>query len=89
MPDKEQLIEIVFDKKTKVFFKKPSRQTLGLAMAKGASDPLASVEVVIENCYDSGDVTKEVLMNDVGYLFSMSTVINQVLGLKATEVKNG
>jgi len=84
-----ELIEVVFDKKTKVFLKKPTRQTLGLAMAKGASDPLASVEVVIENCYDSGDVTKEVLMNDVGYLFSMSTVINQVLGLKATEVKNG
>ena len=72
----------------KAFFKKPNRATLGLAMAKGANDPLTSVEIIVENCYVGGDISKKELLEDVSNLFALSGVVNQIIGTKAVEVKN-
>lgn len=82
-----ELKEVIIDGKS-VFFRKPTRAALGLAMAKGANDPLASVEIIIENCYEKGEISKDELLNDVANLFALSSVINQIIGVKTIEIKN-
>lgn len=71
-----------------IYLSKPTRQNLGLAMTKARSNPLGYAEVIIQNCYIAGDVSKEDLLNDGGMLTSLLNVMDDIIDSKEVEVKN-
>lgn len=77
--------EISFDSGEKCYLKKPTRATVGLAMSKARTNPLAMVDVILQNCWLGGD---EVIREDVGFHVGMAEQIDKIIGTKSATVKN-
>jgi len=69
----------------KCYLSEPDRKTMGLAMTRSRKNPLAMAEVVIANCWISGD---DSLKKDVGFLTSLSGTVDSLIGAKEIEVEN-
>ena len=82
----ENLITLTVNGK-EVRFKKPDRKVVSLAMTKAGKDVLEATEVLIENCYVDGDLTKRDLIDNVGYLLGVSQKINDIIGVAEVELK--
>jgi hypothetical protein len=80
------LITLVIDGKM-VRFKRPDRKIVSLAMSKAAKDMLDATEVVVNNCYVDGELTKEDIVGNVGYLMGISTKLNDIIGVVEVELK--
>ena len=68
----------------KAYFKAPDRNILGLAMKKGMDNPLASIEVVAQNCFLAGD---KVLLEEDAYFLSVSKVLGEMMQVKEASLK--
>ena len=71
-----------------ITIKKPSRAVVSMALSKGMVDPLAQAEVIIENCYVDGTMTKEAVLADVGLLIGINAQYAKLIGYKQVEIKN-
>ena len=71
-----------------VFLKKPSRAVVSMSITKAATDPLAQSDVLIENCYIGGTLSKEDVLNDVGLLLGIQSKVTSIIGMKTVEIKN-
>lgn len=71
-----------------IYLKKPSRAVVGLCLTKGAVNPVAQAEVIIENCYCGGSLGKEAILADTGLLLGINSKMQEILGVKVVEVKN-
>jgi hypothetical protein len=78
-----QVFEIDIDGRT-IILAKPSRQVAGLAMAKSRTNPLAMVEVVVENCtlWGSDDI-----LEDAGALISLQAHIDEIFQTATVSLK--
>jgi hypothetical protein len=70
-----------------VRLKRPSRQVVSLAMAKAAKDVLDATEVLVENCYHDGDLSKEDILGNVGILMGISQKTNEIIGVVEVSLK--
>lgn len=71
-----------------IYLKKPTRAVVGLVLTKGAANPMAQAEVIIENCHCGGSLKKEVILADTGLLLGINAKMQEILGVKTVEVKN-
>lgn len=63
--------------------KKPTRAQVGHAMSAG-SDPVKKAEILITNCWVEGD---EQIKTDPGLLIGAIPTLDQIIEVKAAEVK--
>ena len=75
--------EFNIDGKT-CFLKKPDRNTLGYAMKKGQSNPMAIAEVILESCWLDGD---EEIKTDDDLFLGVASKIDALVEIKAAELK--
>jgi|GEM_PF-820865 len=83
-----EVLHLPFGDGKECYLKQPDRRVLGLAYAKGAKDPLASAEVLLNNCWLAGD---EEVKTGVGYLLAISDLANEIAGrvnVEAVEFAN-
>ncbi len=64
--------------------KKPNRALVALMLSK-SRDPLAMVDIFLENCWVDGDVD---LKEDTGFNYSVMEKIDDIIGKKTVELKN-
>lgn len=80
---------IVFDDGAWAFFKKPTRQVMGLAMTQARTNPLAMVDVIVKNCLvESSDGLDLKSDEGLGYLMGLAEKVDEIIGTKKAEVKN-
>jgi hypothetical protein len=83
----KQLHRDVFEVKTgnKVcYLKRPDRKTLSAADAIGSTDPMRYNEVILENCWLSGD--NEIKTND-NYFLEVVPVLAELVDFGRAEIK--
>ncbi|MCT4614552.1 MAG: hypothetical protein N4A49_06720 [Marinifilaceae bacterium] len=66
------------------YLKKPSRKTLGAAAVVGQNDPMKYNEILLNNCWLSGD--KE-LKTDDSYFLGLSAKLSELVEIKEGEIK--
>jgi len=64
-------------------FKKPTRDILKMAAAKGTNDPIGYLELVGENCYIAGD---RELLDDDDYFMAVMPMLNDLAETKTAEL---
>ncbi len=64
--------------------KKPNRALLSLMLSK-SRDPLAMVDILLENCWVDGDAE---LKEDTAFMYSVMEKIDDIVGKKTVELKN-
>lgn len=93
---KERLIEkhpngklIEFEDGEWAFFKRPNRQTIGLAMTKARSNSLAMMDVIVANCLVDSSQGLDLKSDDgLGYLMGLAERVDEIIGTKKAEIKN-
>lgn len=71
------------------FFKKPTRQVVGLAMSKSRNNPLAMLDVLVANCLlDSSPGVDLKSDAGLGYLMGLADKMDDIIGTKKAEIKN-
>lgn len=68
-----------------LFLKPPTRSTVAMAMSKSRNNPLALVEVIIQNCWLEGDAE---VKDDPGYLVGLAEHVDVIIGTKKAKIKN-
>lgn len=77
------VFEITVEDKS-AYLRKPDRKTLAFAMTKVQTDPLGFSEILLTNCWLAGD---EEIRNDDAYFLAAISQLDQLVEVKASEVK--
>jgi len=66
------------------YLKKPDRKTLSFATTVGQSDPMKFNEIVLNNCWVSGD---ESIKTKDELFFAVVAKLNELIEVKSAEIK--
>lgn len=78
-----EIFEIEVEDKV-CYLKKPSRKVLSLAATAGQHDPMKYNEVILANCWVSGD---EEIKTDDAYFLGVSGVLTELIEIKKASLK--
>lgn len=78
-----EVFEVTVDGKY-CYLHKPSRKTMSYALTKSQTDPMGFIEVIVENCWITGDLA---FKDDDTYFFALSNKVNELMHVKEAELK--
>jgi hypothetical protein len=78
-----EVFEVVVGDKV-CYLHKPTRKILSFAFTKAQNDPLATAEVILENCWLGGD---EEIKTDDDYFLGANSQIDKIIEVKEAEIK--
>lgn len=71
-----------------VYLKQPSRTVISASVTKATVDPLMQAEVIVENCYLGGSLSKEAIIDNPGILLGINNVMKDILDVQIVTLKN-
>lgn len=82
-----QLFHIKFEDGKELVFKQPDRKHVAFGMAKARTNPLAMVDVLIENCVVAGDFEHIKNATHAGYHLKIADQVDMIIGSVEAQVK--